>query len=181
MAGRPFTLIEMLVVIGIIVVLAGLLLPALTRAKAQAQATACLSNLRQIGLGLQIYVQDNNEHLPVMRDRAAGTDPATNPVPSVDVVLRNQLGNTNVLKCPSDRAGIFEQTGSSYSWNDLLNGERDDNLQVMGMHFDPHAIPLMYDKQGFHAERGPAKAVNYLYANMEIKNLLTVEGTITQP
>jgi type II secretory pathway pseudopilin PulG len=166
-------------VIVIISILAGLLLPALTGAKESARATACLSNLRQIGLSLQIYVQENNNTLPVMRDRPADTNLlSTNALPSIDVVLRTELGNTNVLKCPSDRAGIFEQTGSSYSWNSLLNGERDDNLHVMGMNFDPHAIPLMYDKEGFHAARGPAKAVNYLYADMHIKNLLTLEGTI---
>ncbi|HMP82633.1 MAG TPA: type II secretion system protein [Verrucomicrobiota bacterium] len=168
-------MIELLVVIAIIGILAALLMPALTRAGESGRATACLGNLRQIGVALQLYVQDNNNRLPVMRDRAAG---ATNAFPSVDVVLRDQLGNTNVLKCPSDRDGIFENTGSSYGWNNLLNGQRDDDLHVLGMKFDPHAIPLMFDKEGFHAARGPAKAVNYLYADMHIKNLLAIEGTI---
>jgi prepilin-type processing-associated H-X9-DG protein len=51
-------------------------------------------------------------------------------------------------------------------------------LKVLGMNFDPHAIPVFYDKQGFHAVRGPTKAVNYLYADGHIKNLLTIEGTL---
>ena len=174
-----FTLIELLVVIAIIGVLAALLLPVLGRAKESGRATACINNLHQIGIALQVYVDSNNNRLPMMRDRSLDTNsPATNTLPGVEMVLRTELGNTNVLRCPSDFAGIFEQTGSSYSWNSLLNGEDADHLKVLGMNFAPHAIPVFFDKQGFHAARGPDKAVNYLYADGHIKNLLTLEGSL---
>ena len=185
---RAFTLIELLVVIAIIALLAALLLPVLGRAKEAGRGAACLSNLRQIGVALQLYIQENNNRLPFMRDQSlTGTNDLLGP----DQVLSNQLGNLNVLRCPSDQwksdqpkplpekgATWFEQTGSSYSWNSLLNGEDAEHLQAFGLKFDPHEIPLMFDKEKFHLARGDAKAQNWLYGDSHIKNLLAIEGTI---
>jgi prepilin-type N-terminal cleavage/methylation domain-containing protein/prepilin-type processing-associated H-X9-DG protein len=173
---RPgFTLIELLVVIALIATLAALLLPTFGRAKESGRATVCLGNLHQIGLALQMYAQDNRNRLPYMRDQSLTV---TNELPGPNVVLSNYLGNVLVLRCPSDRQNLYETTGSSYSWNSLLNGQDADHLVALGIAFDPHQIPLMYDKDRFHKARGPKKEVNYLYADGHIKNLLTIEGTI---
>jgi prepilin-type N-terminal cleavage/methylation domain-containing protein len=183
-----FTLIELLVVLAIIALLAALLLPVLSRAKEAGRGTACLSNLRQMGVALQLYVQENNNRLPFMRDQSLT---GTNDLPGPDQVLSNQLGNLNVLKCPSDAlapdlpkpfpqkgATWFDQTGSSYSWNPFLNGQDPEHLQALGMNFAPSEIPLMFDKQTFHLARGAAKGQNWLYGDTHIKNLLATEGTI---
>jgi prepilin-type N-terminal cleavage/methylation domain-containing protein len=172
-----FTLIELLIVIAIIALLAALILPALSRAKEAGRATRCLSNLHQMGIALQLYVQDNHNRLPYMNDRSLTT---TNPYPPPDVVLSNYLGNLNVLRCPSDNKQLFETTGCSYFWNFWLNGEDADHLVAVGITFQPHQIPLFCDKEGFHKARGAAKAQNFLYADGHIKNLLEMSGTIQQ-
>jgi prepilin-type N-terminal cleavage/methylation domain-containing protein/prepilin-type processing-associated H-X9-DG protein len=176
-----FTLIELLVVIAIIGVLAGMLLPVMSKAKEAGRGTVCLSNLRQLGLGLQLYVQDHNNRLPLMRDALLGTNsvPATNAaaLPSPEqVLLRYTGGNSNVWKCPSDRIGAFQQTGTSYAWNSLLNGQDADRLVVMNIAFNSHQIPVFYDKDDFHKDRGPGKEVNFLYADGHINKLLEVGG-----
>lgn len=177
---RGFTLIELLVVIAIIGVLVSLLLPVLAKVKESGKAAGCMNNLRQIGIALQLYVQDNNNKMPYMLDKPLQTNNTvvSNTYPSPDYVLSNYLGNPMILRCPSDNKGIFEQTKSSYGWNSLLNGQDANHLNILGFGLQPHQVPVMFDKEKFHAARGEKKGQNYLYADGHIKNLLVIEGSI---
>ncbi len=183
-AGNPcrsaaFTLIELLVVIAVIGILAALLLPALSKSKERGRSTACLSNLRQVGLALQMYVQDHDNKMPVMYDALMSTNgvPLTNQPPTIDGVLSNHLGNARILMCPSDRKNFFALTGSSYAWNTLVNGQDAEHLQVFSIEFEAQNLPLVFDKEGFHASIGKGRGVNYLYADGHIQNLLIIEGS----
>jgi len=103
-----FTLIELLVVIAIIAILAAILFPVFARARAKARQTACLSNVKQISLALEMYCQDNDESYPVV-DHLAGYgwwDP-----------LFPYVKNAQVFRCPAYKAAATEPA-SDY----LLNG-----------------------------------------------------------
>jgi prepilin-type N-terminal cleavage/methylation domain-containing protein len=119
--GSGFSLIELLVVIGIIALLASLLLPTFSRGKRSAQAAVCLSNLHQVGIGLQLYIEENENRLPV----CAQLPSLNSNLPPITSVLEPQLKSKQVFECPADRK-LFPVEKTSYEWNHFLNGASYD-------------------------------------------------------
>jgi len=192
---RGFSLIEILVVIAIIAILAGILFPAFSAARGKARAVRCVANLRQLGNAFEMYASDYDELYPWARDVADEAVPeqwsdypywqAWIPyMPRLQDAMDPYIRNRELWHCPSDkgfteledsgyamdaRPTCFAKWGASY----FYRTEVGFRFTASGNMVDPTATNLCFDGHGSWHGHGlirPEKRWNILYADGHVKS-----------
>jgi len=193
-----FTLIELLVVIAIIAILAAILFPVFAQAREKARATACLSNMKQVGIALMLYVQDCDETNPPRNDNNANfNDPAVVAVrPNFLGVLTPYTKNKDIYFCPSvppiegvqapnannDTSYLGNAVVMGRSIADIPNPAEIVYLQELFNRRSYAYLRPYYDPNGqnfyyWHFPRGDAaNSENYTFIHMEGGTVLFNDG-----
>lgn len=167
---KAFTLIELLVVIAIIAVLAAILFPVFAQAREQARQAVCTSNVRQLSMAVQMYLQDYDETFPIFY--AYNTwDPIHNvPAPSgtpahkgVEVELMPYVKNHLIFKCPDDQGGPS-----------LYTTYQNDGCPNTNTYFDCYGSSYRFDHGIFTTIANESSQDNILYTTTQVVTLASL-------
>jgi prepilin-type N-terminal cleavage/methylation domain-containing protein/prepilin-type processing-associated H-X9-DG protein len=191
-----FTLVELLVVISIIGVLIGMLLPAIQAARESARRTQCLSNLRQIGLAIDQYV-DRQGSRGKFPDAANFTTTVPTETPSLMEVIGPYCEITDATKekselfhCPSDKDypnsdtaaqqydTYFEADGTSYEYDARRAAKKTRQQILMRNENEPRSssvVWIVFDCSNFHGAEGEDGSRNFLYLDGHVDALIVAD------
>ncbi|MBN2450206.1 MAG: DUF1559 domain-containing protein [Lentisphaeria bacterium] len=159
MKKRPFTLIELLVVIAIIAILAAMLLPALAKAREKARQASCVSQLKQIGLGVFMYVEDNKERYPNCSDNVWISNGGSHVQKLKSYVVDNKMWGCPSAKPTNEENGV----ANSYFSNAVFTATAMSNAQVKR----PSEVLIFWDFNELrdHCYRRPNRDSAGMYGN----------------
>jgi len=177
-----FTLVELLVVIGIIAVLVAILMPVLGKVRQGAQRTACRASLRDIGQRFQMYLQASRQILPLVNIQPSLQPPLNNGPSLADLLEPYTHGAKRSYRCPADRFIVgapngfetyFDREGSSYQYQLLAFA----GMNVSDKRIYPRnratsdRVRVVEDYEAFHDTPGANDAMNVLYLDGHVSDL----------
>ena len=174
MRRRAFSLIELLVVIGIIGILLGILLPVTARARREAKKVACKAQLANIGAAFQMYLNENDGWYPP----ATYWPESPSGLPQVNEFLQRYISNVNkVFGCPADEKN-FEKFKLSYSYYQELGERRIQDTFFYKILRSSSRTPIMWDAENYHGGNVP---YNWLFADGHVDQFLQHGTPTTMP